>query len=113
MENEIVESIETALKSGARFISFLYDKGDGNPPERRNILVGAKVAAAQEKRGNLINGKGNWHSGHTKGRNNFAVERNGIVYIRGYDMAEQANNGKAGTLKIFTANRMSDIRGVN
>lgn len=102
---QLFQQIENLLaKNGTRIVSFDYKKGNG-PVERRNVLLGANIAKAQERRGTPVNGEGNWHKGFTVGRRSFAVYYGNEWYIRGYSQPDNK-------LKIFQVRQISNLKGI-
>lgn len=102
---QLFQQIENLLaKNGTRIVSFDYKKGNG-PVERRNVLLGANIAKAQERRGTPVNGTGNWHKGATLGTRSFAICRNGEWYIRGYSMP-------ANEIRTFKVSGISNFKGI-
>ncbi len=91
--SQIVKHIHDKCRKGASFISFDYDKKDGTQPKRRNVLFNVQIEKAQEKRGEPLTGKGNWHSGMQGGKNGLVIKRGKDYYVRGYEAGK--------VLKIF------------
>ena len=103
---ELFQQIDRLLAGhGTRIVSFDYQKEDGSV-KRRTVLLGARIAAAQAKRGTPVNGVGNWHSGATVGTRSFAILRNGEWYIRGYSQPKNK-------LKIFKVAGISNFQGIS
>jgi hypothetical protein len=103
---ELFQQIDGLLaEQGTRVVSFDYQKESGGPVERRNVLLGANIFKAQEKRGTPVNGKGNWHKGATLGTRSFAICRNGEWYIRGYSMP-------ANEIRAFKVAGISNFKGI-
>jgi hypothetical protein len=103
---ELFKQIDSLLAGhGTRIVSFDYLKENGGPVERRNVLLGANIFKAQEKRGTPVNGTGNWHKGATLGTRSFAIFRNGEWYIRGYSMP-------ANEIRTFKVSGISNLQGI-
>lgn len=101
MQLKTILKINNAVKRGATFIAFDYEKENGEK-SHRNILVNVDIAKAQEKRGDKLKEVGNWQSGNSAGNNGLFVERGGETYVRGYEKGKQ--------LKIFKVAGMSNLK---
>ena len=62
---------------GGKHVKFLYQGEKDLEPRMRELRMGQAIEST---------GNGSWMSGHTEGRNGWFIEKDGIVYIRGYDV---------------------------
>ena len=101
-----LRQIAKSAKSGARWIAFDYKKDDGTV-KRRNILIGARIDKAMEKRGNPVKGKGNWVSESAFGPRKFLIQKNGEVMVRGF---EKEGEKTSSFPKVFKLSKISNLK---